>query len=61
MKVLELLNQERVVAERRKMILSIEQRLAQGREETLLTQVSLTGCSEPPWTPVTLEFIKHDE
>lgn len=49
MKVLELLNQDRVVAERRKMIYSIEQRLAQGREETLVTQVSLTRRSEPSW------------
>lgn len=54
MKVLELLNQDRVVAERRKMIHSIEQRLAQGREETLVTQVSLTRRSEPSWIPVTL-------
>lgn len=40
MKVLDLLNQERVLAERRKMIYTVEQRLAQGQEETLVTQVS---------------------
>lgn len=47
MKVLDLLNQERVVAERRKMIYSIEQRLAQGREENLVTQVSLLSDAKP--------------
>lgn len=38
-KVLDMLNQERAVAERKNMIYRIEQRLAQGREETLMTKV----------------------
>lgn len=44
MKVLDMLNQERVAADRRKMIYSIEQRLEQGREETLRSQV---GAIQP--------------
>lgn len=38
-KVLDMLNQERTTAERKIMTYKIEQRLAQGREEALMTQV----------------------
>lgn len=38
-RVLDLLNQERTKAERKNMTYKMEQRLAQGREETLMTQV----------------------
>lgn len=40
-KVLNMLNQERAEAERKKMLYMIEQRAAQHREEALRTQVSL--------------------
>ncbi|XP_065803791.1 ankyrin repeat domain-containing protein 6 isoform X2 [Labrus bergylta] len=41
-KVLDMLNQERAAAERRNMIYRIEQRVAQGREETLMTQAAVS-------------------
>ncbi|CAJ1074233.1 ankyrin repeat domain-containing protein 6-like isoform X2 [Xyrichtys novacula] len=41
-KVLDILNQERAAAERRNMIYRMEQRVAQGREETLMTQAAVS-------------------
>ncbi|XP_034530935.1 ankyrin repeat domain-containing protein 6 isoform X2 [Notolabrus celidotus] len=41
-KVLDILNQERAAAERRSMSYRIEQRVAQGREETLMTQAAVS-------------------
>ena len=40
MKVLDMLNQERAIAERKNMIHRIKQEVARGREDTMLTQVS---------------------
>lgn len=48
-KVLDMLNQERAAAERKNMIYKIERRVAQSREEALMTQVSVpTYCQH--WT-----------
>ncbi|XP_041668174.1 ankyrin repeat domain-containing protein 6 [Cheilinus undulatus] len=41
-KVLDMLNQERAAADRRNMMYRIEQRVAQGREETLMTQAAVS-------------------
>ncbi|KAM3594312.1 uncharacterized protein V6R79_005639 [Siganus canaliculatus] len=47
-KVLDMLNQERAAAERKDMLYRIEQRVAQGREDTLMTQAAVS-CELKRW------------